>query len=161
MHTGSNPALTESKVIIAKESYVSIIFMIIFGPLFKILWNFTLTFNNANLAQRTLNITKCPDSFLKHNLEHGFCDKFDSITQVQIHYSLYSFWMRLKWLKITQFFLFVWKTSNDSYGRPNLRIDMNQVTYLKSLDFTWRKEQIYGILHKFLISIFLQSFILW
>ena len=32
-------------------------------------------------------------------------------------------------------FVFVRKTSNDSCGRPNLRIDMNQVTNLKSLGF--------------------------
>ena len=30
--------------------------------------------------------------------------------------------MRLKWLKIIQFF-FVWKTSNDTHGRPKLRIN--------------------------------------
>ena len=30
---------------------------------------------------------------------------------------------------------FVWKTSNYSHGRSNLRNDMNQVTNLKSLDF--------------------------
>ena len=36
-------------------------------------------------------------------------------------------------------FVFAWKTSNASRGRPNLRIDMNQVTNLKSLDFTWKK----------------------
>ena len=44
---------------------------------------------------------------------------------------------RLKWLKVTQFF--VRKTLNDGRGRPNLRTDMNQVTNLKSLDFTWKK----------------------
>ena len=32
--------------------------------------------------------------------------------------------------------LFVWKTSSCSRGRSNLRIDMNQVTNLKSLGFT-------------------------
>ena len=32
--------------------------------------------------------------------------------------------------------LFVWKTSNYSRGRSNLRNDMNQVTNLKSLGFT-------------------------
>ena len=36
-------------------------------------------------------------------------------------------------------FVFVWKTLNDSSGRPNLRIVINQVTNLKSLGFTWRK----------------------
>ena len=36
-------------------------------------------------------------------------------------------------------FDFVWKTSNDSAGKPNLRTDMNQVTNLKSLGFTWKK----------------------
>ena len=36
-------------------------------------------------------------------------------------------------------FAFVWKTSNDSRGGPNLIIDMNQVTNLKSLAFTWKK----------------------
>ena len=32
--------------------------------------------------------------------------------------------------------LFLWKTSNNSRGRSNLRDDMNQVTNLKSLGFT-------------------------
>ena len=36
-------------------------------------------------------------------------------------------------------FIFVWKTSNDSCGRPNLRNGMNQVTNLDSLGFTWKK----------------------
>ena len=36
-------------------------------------------------------------------------------------------------------FVFVRKTSNDSRGRPSLRIDMNQVTNLKSLGFNWEK----------------------
>ena len=35
--------------------------------------------------------------------------------------------------------VFVWKTSNYSRGRPNLRINMNQVTNLKSLGFKWKK----------------------
>ena len=95
-----------------------------------------LTFNNTNLAQRTLDITKCPDRCLKHNLEHGFFDIFTSITQVESHhYSVYFSWMRLKWLS----FVFIWKTSNDSRRRPNLRIEMNQVTNLKSLGFTLKK----------------------
>ena len=37
------------------------------------------------------------------------------------------------------FFVFIWKTSNDSGGRPDLRIDINQVTNLKSKDFAWKK----------------------
>ena len=36
-------------------------------------------------------------------------------------------------------FVFVWKTSDDSCGSPNRRIDMNQVTNPKSLGFTWKK----------------------
>ena len=36
--------------------------------------------------------------------------------------------------------VFVWKTSNNSRGRPNVKIDMNQVTNLKSLGFTWKKK---------------------
>ena len=36
-------------------------------------------------------------------------------------------------------FAFVWKTSNDSRERPNLRNGMNQVTNLESLDFTWKE----------------------
>ena len=36
-------------------------------------------------------------------------------------------------------FGFVRKTSNDSCGKPNLRNDMNQVTNLKSLVFSWKK----------------------
>ena len=47
---------------------------------------------------------------------------FTSMTQVQSCYSLHS---------------------NDSRWRPNLRIDMNQVTILKFLGFTWKKWQIY------------------
>ena len=39
-------------------------------------------------------------------------------------------------------FVFLWKTSSDSCGRLNLRIDMNQATNLKSLGFTWEKYQI-------------------
>ena len=35
--------------------------------------------------------------------------------------------------------LFVWKTSNYSCGRSNLRNDMKQVTNLKSLGFTWER----------------------
>ena len=36
-------------------------------------------------------------------------------------------------------FVFVWKTSNNSHGGPNLIIDMNQVTNLKSLGFYMEK----------------------
>ena len=43
--------------------------------------------------------------------------------------------------------LFVWKTSNYSRGRSNLRIDMNQVTNLKSLCFT--RESIANLLGVF------------
>ena len=35
--------------------------------------------------------------------------------------------------------LFVWKTSNYSPGRSNLRNDMQQVTHLKLLGFTWER----------------------
>ena len=35
--------------------------------------------------------------------------------------------------------LFVWKTSNYSCGRSNLRNDTNQVTNLKSLGFAWER----------------------
>ena len=93
------------------------------------------TFNNM---QRTLDITQCPDRFLNHNLAHGFYDMFALITRVQSHNFLYFIWTRLKWLEITHF-VFVWKTSNNTRGRPNLRINMNQVTNLESLDFTWKK----------------------
>ena len=57
-------------------------------------------------------------------------------------------------------FLFVQKTSNDSRGRPNLRIDMNLVTDLKSLCVTWKNSkftwsmEISRSLHKFLIHFF-------
>ena len=43
--------------------------------------------------------------------------------------------------------LFVWKTSNYSRGRSNLRNDMNQVTNLKSLGFT--RERIGNLLGVF------------
>ena len=35
--------------------------------------------------------------------------------------------------------LFVWKTSNYSLGRSNLRNDMKNVTNLKPLGFTWKR----------------------
>ena len=73
-----------------------------------------------------------------HNLGYGFFDMFASITQVQSHYSLYSFWMRLKWRKITQY-LFLFGNFNDNRGRPTLRIVMSQVANLKLLGFTWKK----------------------
>ena len=73
--------------------------------------------------------------------------------------------------------LFVWKTSNYSHGRSNLRNDMKQVTNLKSLGFS-TQERIANLLGVFcevvlcdidfsgfydvaLIPIFLQSFVLW
>ena len=43
--------------------------------------------------------------------------------------------------------LFVWKTSNYTRGRSNLRNDMNQVTDLKSLGFT--RERIANFLGVF------------
>ena len=43
--------------------------------------------------------------------------------------------------------LFVWKTSNYSLGRSNLRNDVNQVTNLKSLGFT--RERIANLLGVF------------
>ena len=45
--------------------------------------------------------------------------------------------------QINSDFVFVRKTSSDSRGRPSLRIDMEQVTNLKSFGFTWKKQQIY------------------
>ena len=39
-------------------------------------------------------------------------------------------------------FAFASKTLNDSRERPKLRVDMNQVANLKSLDFTWKKKEI-------------------
>ena len=39
-------------------------------------------------------------------------------------------------------FAFASKTSNDSRERPKLRVDMNQVTNLKSMDFTWKNKEI-------------------
>ena len=78
------------------------------------------------MAQRTLDITYCSDHFLRHNLEHGFFDMFALIMQVQGHYSLYYFWMRLKWLKITQFLFCLenfkwqlWKTKRENWHEPN------------------------------------------
>ena len=35
--------------------------------------------------------------------------------------------------------VFVWKTSNYSRGRLNLRNDVNQITNLKSLGLTWKR----------------------
>ena len=45
--------------------------------------------------------------------------------------------------QINSVFPFLRKTSSDSRGRPSLRIDMKQVTYLKSLSFIWKKQKIY------------------
>ena len=72
--------------------------------------------------------------------------------------------------------LFVWKTSNYSRGRSNLRNDMNQVTNLKSLRFTRERiANLLGVFPKVVLCdidfsgffdvafdpIFLQSSVLW
>ena len=57
---------------------------------------------------------------------------FASITQVQTEMA-----------QNNSIFLFFQKTSNKSRGRQNLRVEMNQVTNLKSSGFTWKKYQIY------------------
>ena len=55
-------------------------------------------------------------------------------------------------------FVFVWKTSNHSRGRSNLRNGMDQVTNLKSVDFIRKKiANLLGVL----IPIFLQPYVLW
>ena len=52
-------------------------------------------------------------------------------------------------------FLFVRRTSDDSRGRPNLRIDMNQVTNLKSLRLTCKKiTNLLGVSTSFLSPYF-------
>ena len=91
------------------------------------------------MAKRTLDITQCPDRFLKHNLEHGFFDMLASITQVQSYYSLYSFLDETDEAQNNTGFVFARQTSNDNRQRSNLRTAVNQVTNLKSLDFTWKK----------------------
>ena len=84
------------------------------------------------MTQRMLNITSCPDRFLKHNLAHVFFDIFASKARVQ------SFIFLLDETEMAQNnSLFVWKTSSYSRGRSNLKNDMNQVTNLKSLGFAW------------------------
>ena len=75
---------------------------------------------------------------MKYNLTYGFFDMLASITQVQNRFSLYSFWTKRKWLKITQF-LFLFGNFKRQSWRPNFRIDMNQVTNLKSLGLIWKK----------------------
>ena len=66
---------------------------------------------------------------------------FAMITQVQTHYFIFL-------LDVTEMaqnnsvFVFVW-TANSSRGRPHLRIVMNKVINLKSVGFTWKKQEIY------------------
>ena len=52
--------------------------------------------------------------------------------------------------QINSVFVFVRKTSNDSCRSPNLRIDMSQVTNLKSLGFTWKNSKCTLSFYKFL-----------
>ena len=50
--------------------------------------------------------------------------------------------------------LFVWKTSNYSRGRPNLRNDMNQATNLKSLGFRWKRiSNLLGVFPKVVLCV--------
>ena len=77
------------------------------------------------------DITWCPDHFLKHNLAHGFIDMFASISRVQSLYIPFGLAQNNS--------VFVWKTSNFSCGRPNVKNDRNQRTNLKSLGFTWKR----------------------
>ena len=59
---------------------------------------------------------------------------FASIRQIQSYYT-----DETEMAQNNSVFVFVWKTSNNNYGRPNLRIDMNQVTNLKLQGFSWKK----------------------
>ena len=56
---------------------------------------------------------------------------FASITQVQSHYSLYSFWTRLKWFKITQFLVLFEKLQTT-------------VVEDQTWGLTWTNEQIWN-----------------
>ena len=69
---------------------------------------------------------------------------FASITQVQSYYSFFILLLdETIMAQNNSVFVFVRKTSNESRGRQNFRIDMNQVRNLKSLGFTWKKKQTY------------------
>ena len=57
-------------------------------------------------------------------------------------------------------FVFVRKTWKCSHRRPNLIIDMNHVTNLKSLGLHGKNDKYTESLHKFLIPIFLLSSVL-
>ena len=79
---------------------------------------------------------------MKHNLAHVFFDIFASKHQFK------AFIFLLVETEMAQNnSLFVWKTSNYSCGRSNLRNDMKQVTNLKSLSF--RQERIANLLEVF------------
>ena len=55
--------------------------------------------------------------------------------------------------------LFVWKTSNYSLGRSNLTNDMNQVTNLKSLGFTWERiANLLGVFPEIVLCDIVRSF---
>ena len=66
---------------------------------------------------------------------------FASITQVQSYYSFFILLLDETIMAQNNLvFVFVRRTSNESRGRQNFRIDMNQVRNLKSLGFTWKKK---------------------
>ena len=66
-----------------------------------------------------------------------------SIIQVQSHYSLYSFWTRLKWLKITQFFCLEnfkrrsWKTKLENCHEPSNKSEITGFYMEKRANFLW------------------------
>ena len=94
------------------------------------------------MTQRTMDITQSPDRFLKHNSAHI------SLTCLPRKHEFKVFIFLLDETEMAQNnSLFVWKTSNYSCGRSNLRNDMNQVTNLKSLGFT--RERIANLLGVF------------
>ena len=62
---------------------------------------------------------------------------------------------RLKWLKITHFLFGKLQTSR---GRPNLGNDMNKVTNLKSMGFTWKIANLLGL---FSWGCFMWHWLLW
>ena len=94
------------------------------------------------MTQRTLNITQCPDRFLKHFLAHGFLTYLSQKHEFQV----FIFLLDESGMAQNNS-LFVWKTSNYSHRRSNLRNDMNQVTNLQSLGF--KKERTAKILGVF------------
>ena len=83
-----------------------------------------------------MDINYFSDRFIKHNLAHSFFDMLASTYPLLVMLLFIFLLDKTEMDQNDSIFVFVRKTSN-------LRTGMNQVTNMKPLSFTWKKEHVY------------------